>query len=375
MGLAQVAFSALPGWQTNDPQPALAAFRRSCNALVRRSPAQPMAGTDYAGQVRDWTGVCADSKQLINGAPAARAWFESRFAVFRLREGTVDQALFTGYYEPEIRGSRVAHGAYATPVYGLPRDLVTFDLAQFGRDLPDLRLVGELAGQRVVPFPSRATIDAEGLSDAPVLLYAADPVSVFFMHIQGSGRARLENGAMLRLAYAGQNGRPYTPVGRTLIEKGVLDREHMSMQTIRDWLESNPARAREIMEADQSFVFFRELPIGDPALGSPGSEGVPLTPEASLAIDPTIHPLGAPMYVATMRPAIDARKPDRPFDRLLIAQDTGGAIKGTMRADVFWGFGTDAGSIAGRMQSEGAFFVLLPRSLAVHLPRQFLASR
>lgn len=368
--LQPVAFSALPGWQTNDPAQALAAFRRSCAVLLRQSPAQPMGGTGYAGDIGDWRGVCIESN-AVKESSAARLWFESRFAAFRLRAGD-SQGLFTGYYEPEIRASRVLHGAFATPVYGLPRKLVSVDLALFRRGLPPIRLVGQLAGQRLLPFPTRGAIDAEGLNDAPVLLYAADPVSVFFLHIQGSGRAVLENGAMLRLAYAGQNGRPYTPVGRTLIETGALDRQHMSMQAIRAWLQSHPAQARAIMESDQSFVFFRELPIGNPALGSPGSEGVPLTPQASLAVDAAIHAFAVPMFVATTAPAPNPREPDRPFGRLCIAQDTGGAIRGALRADIFWGFGKEAESVAGRMKAVGTLFVLLPKALAAHLPGRYL---
>lgn len=375
LSLVPVAYSALPGWRTNDPSLALTAFRRSCNALGRRAPTEPMGGMDYAGHVGDWLGVCAGSKSVASNDSAARAWFQTHFSVFRVRNGAEDQALFTGYYEPEIRASLTAHGVYETPVYGLPRNLVTLDLAQFGRDLPDRRLVGQLAGQRIVPFPVRGAIDAAGLKDAPVLLYAADPVAVFFLHIQGSGRARLENGTIMRLAYAGQNGRTYTPIGRTLIEEGALDRQHMSMQAIRAWLESNRARARAAMESDQSFVFFRELPLGDPGVGSPGSEGVPLTPAASLAVDPAVHPFAVPMYVAARAPQPDMRKPVRAFDRLLISQDTGGAIRGALRADVFWGFGADAESVAGRMKSRGALFILLPKRLAVHLPQQILASR
>ncbi|HEY3777352.1 MAG TPA: MltA domain-containing protein [Rhizomicrobium sp.] len=350
---------------------ALAAFRRSCTVLLHHPATQTMGGTGYAGRVGDWRDVCADSLRVSPGAAAARAWFESRFAVFGLHAGG-GTAFFTGYYEPEIRASRVPHGNFTTPIYGLPRDLVSVDLALFRNNFPAVRLEGRLVGNRLVPYAARAEIDAKGLNDAPVLLYAADPISVFFLHIQGSGRALLDDGSMLRLAYAGQNGRPYTPIGRTLIEERALDRQHLSMQAIRDWLQRNPARAREIMESDQSFVFFRELPIGDPALGSPGSEGVPLTPEASLAVDSSIHPFAVPMFIATTAPGPNLSEPDRRFARLLIAQDTGGAIKGPLRADIFWGFGADAESVAGRMKSQGTFFVLLPKSLAAHLPRRYL---
>lgn len=373
--LAPVAFSQLPGWQANDPARALAAFRRSCDELVRRAPSEPMGGAGYAGRAGDWQGVCIDAKSVTGGAAATRGWFEKKFAAFRLSGGTDDEGLFTGYYEPEIRGSRVERGAFATPVYGLPRDLITLDLAQFGRKLPDIRLVGRLSGQRLVPYPARAAIDSKGLSGTPVLLYADDPVSVFFLQIQGSGRALLEDGTMLRLAYAGQNGRPYTPIGRTLIEMGAIARQQMSMQAISAWLKSHPSAARAVMESDQSFVFFRELPIGDPTAGSPGSENVPLTPGASVAIDPSIHPFAVPMYVAATAPSADPRKPDQSFKRLVIAQDSGGAIKGALRVDVFWGFGADAESIAGRMKSEGALFVLLPKTIAARAPKRFLASR
>lgn len=331
-----------------------------------------MGGAGYAGRAADWRQVCSDAQAARPYGAAARAWFQHRFAVFELREGARATALFTGYYEPEIRASRAPQKEFQTPLYGLPRDLVTADLALFGPDLPGIRLVGRLSDSKLVPFPTRAQIDAKGLPDAPVLLYAADPVSVFFLQIQGSGRARLEDGSVLRLAYAGQNGRPYTPIGRTLIEEGALDRHHMSMQAIRAWLASHPAQARAVTESDASYVFFRELPIGDPTLGSPGSEGVPLAPQASLAVDRAVHPLGIPMFVATRAPSPDSGRPDRSFDRLCIAQDTGGAIKGRLRADVFWGFGPNAEAVAGRMKSQGRLYVLLPRALAAHLPPDLL---
>src|SRR5205814_720937 len=183
---------------------------------------------------------------------------------------------------------------------------------------------------------------------------ADDPFGAFFLHIQGSGRARLDNGSMLRLAYAGQNGRPYAPIGRLLIARGDIDREHMSMQAIRAWLAMHPRDARTVMESDQSYVFFRELPIGDPLLGSPGTEGVPLTPEASIAIDPAVLALGVPMYVVAQAPAAGSGGQLFRFAHLCIAQDTGGAIKGVARGDIFWGFGARAESIAGRMKSGGS---------------------
>jgi membrane-bound lytic murein transglycosylase A len=205
------------------------------------------------------------------------------------------------------------------------------------------------------------------MPDAPVLFYTDDPVALFFLHIQGSGRVKLEDGTMLRVVYAGQNGQPYRPIGRTLIARGWMEREDMSMQAIRAWMLAHPAQARDVMETDPSYIFFLEEPLGDPHAGSNGSEGVPLTAGASLAVDQRIHPLGTPIYVAARRPDANPNRSDRAFDQLLIAQDTGGAIRGAARGDVYWGFGKDAESIAGRMKSEGRMFVLLPKAIAVRL--------
>ncbi|HEY6578569.1 MAG TPA: MltA domain-containing protein [Rhizomicrobium sp.] len=372
LALVRIDFAALPGWSASDARPALAALRRSCAAVLRLAPNRPMGGSGYAGEVRDWRDVCAATGDAQSDGQSARNWFETWFAPFALRMGVEREALFTGYYEPEIDGSRTPHGQYTTPVYGLPDDLVTANLGLFRPELSPIRITGRVTDHRLDPFPTRAQIDANGLDDAPVLLYARDPISVFFLHVQGSGRARLDDGAMFRLAYAGQNGRAYTPVGRTLIAQGDLDRQHMSMQAIRGWLESHPGAARKTMESDQSYVFFRELPIGDPALGSPGSEGVPLTPETSIAVDPAIHAFGVPIFVATQAPAANPLAPPTRFAHLCIAQDTGGAIKGGLRVDIFWGFGARAESVAGRMKSTGGLYVFLPKTLAAHLSSRFL---
>lgn len=370
--LAPVSFVSLPGWSSSDHGPALAAFRRSCDVLLREPPSQKMPGAGYAGQVGDWRQVCGAAGTAPSDAKGARIWFENWFAAFELYAGAQHEALFTGYYEPEIAASRTRNGAYATPVYGLPADYVVADLGLFRPELAGIRVAGRVVDNRLIPFPVRAQIEAEGLDDAPVLLYARDPVGLFFLQIQGSGRARFEDGTHLRLAYAGQNGRPYTPVGRVLIENGEIDRAHMSMQAIRGWLLAHSQEAQRVMETDQSYVFFRELPLGDPALGSPGSEGVPLTPQRSIAVDPAIHALGVPMFLATDAPAPDPAKPLRPFVTLCIAQDTGGAIKGGLRADVFWGYGADAESVAGRMKSQGRFYVFLPKSMVGRIPANLL---
>lgn len=365
--LTPVSFSDLPGWAGNDPRGALAAFRRSCIALSKVPATSAMGGAGYAGTVGDWQGACSSVPSGNVGASAARSFFETWFAPTAISVGSSDQGLFTGYYEPELRASHTKTALYRTPIYGLPDDLVSVDLGSFKRALHGEEISGRVEGHRLVPYATRAEIDANGLTHAPVLLYGDDPIAVFFLHIQGSGRVRLPDGSFLRLAFAGVNGRAYTPIGRTLIAQGALDRQSVSLQSIRAWLLAHPGAARGVMESDNSFVFFRETALGDPSLGSAGSEGVALTPGASLAVDSRLHTLGAPFFVAATSPDPNATKPDQPLNRLLIAQDTGGAIKGPVRGDVFWGFGASAEAIAGRMKSPGQLFVLLPKRLAASL--------
>jgi membrane-bound lytic murein transglycosylase A len=365
--LTPVHFADLPGWTASDPRAALSAFARSCKVLAAKPAQASLGGTGYAGTAGDWQGVCAAIPSSAASAASARTFFESRFTPVEVRNADKSDALFTGYYEPELFASRKPDSRYRVPIYGVPSDLVSVDLGLFRDDLKGEHLEGCLSGRRLQLCPSRAEIDANGLAQAPILFYADDPVSVFFLHIQGSGRVRLDDGSTVRVAYAGQNGRPYKAVGRTLIEEGLLDRAGMSMQAIRAWMQTHTADARRVMETDQSYVFFQEEALGDPSIGSPGSEGVPLTPGASLAVDLKLHAQGAPFYVAATRPDTRSAKPDRTFDQLLIAQDTGGAIRGPARGDVFWGFGNDAEAIAGRMKSSGRMFVLLPKAVAARL--------
>jgi len=356
-----VSFGALPGWRESDPQIALEAFRRSCAVMAKRPPAEAMGWNGYAGRAGQWLSACNALSRAASGN--ARAYFEKWFVPVEIDR----PAHFTGYYEPLLSGSPMRSARYRIPVYGRPIDLVTADLGEFRHALAGEHIAGRLDGTKLVPFPARADIDAHGLPTAPILLYADDPVSVFFLQIQGSGLVRFPDGKIMRLTYAGKNGRPYTPIGRVLIAQGALDRKAVSLQTIRTWLAAHPAAANAVMESDQSFVFFEMAPLGDSALGSSGTEGVPLTAGASLAVDPQLHPMGMPVYVATTIPDTDPAKPDHAFQRLLIAQDTGGAIKGTARGDIFFGAGASAEAIAGRLNAHGRFFVLLPKPAAAAL--------
>jgi membrane-bound lytic murein transglycosylase A len=307
-----------------------------------------MGGAGYGGTVADWRAAC----RAAQGDP--RAFFEKNFTAYAV-DG---DALFTGYYEPEIRGRRTRGGSFQTPVYGIPGDLVRAELGQFNPKLRGEHISGRVEGHRLVPYATRAEINAKA-PPAPVLFYTDDPIAFFFLQIQGSGRVVFENGNTMRIAYGGENGQPYTAIGRTLIADGSLTREEVSLQTIRAWLAAHPDRAQAVMETDKSYIFFRERPIGDPALGSTGSLGAALTPQASIAVDARIHALGAPFYVA-------ADGPD-PVHGLMIAEDTGGAIRGGPRADIFFGFGADAERRAGLMKAPGKFYLLLPNALAQRL--------
>ena len=343
--LTAVTFADLPAWSTSDASAALSAFRRSCVKLQTLPPKTAMA---YAGTAGDWRSVCEHAA----AARDARGFFENTFSPYTI--GDAD-GLVTGYYEPLLNGSRTRHGAYQTPVYGVPDDLISIDLGLFRPEWKGERIAGRLDGRRLLPFPSRAEID-RAPPRARVLFYGDDPVAVFFLHIQGSGRVWLDDGTILRVNYAGQNGQPYTPIGRILIHDYGVPREGMSMQVIAAWLKTHPQLARKVMESDASFVFFEERPVGDAALGPEGTQGVPLTPKGSIAVDAHIHPFGAPLYIAGDGLA-----------NLFVAQDTGGAIRGAARADIFFGFGAGAEGAAGTLKAQARFYVLLPKGVTPKL--------
>jgi membrane-bound lytic murein transglycosylase A len=347
LSLTKTGFAQLPQWNATNTEAALQSFQRSCARLMAKSDTDPMSGAGYAGTVGDWRSVCAGTKG------EARTFFEQNFTPFAVGGG---EALFTGYYEPEIRGSRNRQGAFQTPVYGLPSDLVRVDLGLFNAKLKGEHISGKVDSQRLLPYADRAEINAKGVSTAPALFYTDDPVAFFFLQIQGSGRVMFDDGASTRIGYAGENGQTYTAIGRTLIADGSLQREEVSLQSIRAWLKANPDRAAAVMETNRSYIFFAERPMGDPALGGTGTSGANITPLASLAVDARLHALGAPFYVA-------ADGPD-PVHGVLVAQDTGGAIRGPVRGDIFFGFGAQAERRAGAMKGGGALYVLLPNGLA-----------
>jgi len=244
------------------------------------------------------------------------------------------------------------------PLYRVPDDLLIVDLASVYPDLSKMRLRGKLQGRRVVPYPSRSEItDANPLAGSE-LVWVDDPIEAFFLQIQGSGRVQFENGEMVRIGYGDQNGHPYRSIGRWLVEQGELTLDQASMQGIKAWTERNPARLKELLDRNPSYVFFRELPLGDPQAGPIGALGVALTPGYSLAADTRFVPPGAPVVLATTEPTAGAA-----LTRPMLVQDTGGAIRGPLRFDFFWGYGAEAGERAGRQRTEGSAWVLVPKGV------------
>ncbi len=358
MVLKPVSFDQLPGWANDDPAQALGVFKRTCQRLEKMSPDTAMGGHNIYGYVRDWLDICQNAKS--QNVSSARAFFESAFVASQVLDAAGADGLFTGYYESEVHGARHQGGVFQTPLYARPDDLVDVDLGAFAPDLKGRRTAGLVIDHRLQPYPDRAAIYEGALSSrAKPLVWLDDPVDAFFMEIQGSGRVLLDDGSSLRLTFSGQNGHAYTAIGQVLIRSKILRREEVTMASIRQWLTQNPKDRDAVLRQNRSYVFFRESPITDPGLGPPGADGLALTPGRSLAIDRSFHALGVPVFLNTA----DAAALDPPIQRLMVTQDTGGAIRGVVRGDVFWGYGPDAAARAGRMKDRGQLYVLLPRGL------------
>ena len=340
-------WNTLTGWSDDDILPALDAFLRSCAVLKNR----PL-----------WQETCtqADTMRGQDGV-TLRKFFQSHFVPHQVlnSDGSGD-GLITGYYEPLLKGSRKQSRRYRFPLYTTPDELLVIDLSEVYPELKNMRLRGRLEGRKVVPYYSRSDIAGNpSRLQGKELLWVDDEVELFFLQIQGSGRVELENGEIVRVGYSEQNGHPYKSVGRLLVERGELPLEKASMQGIKAWGQRNPHKLGELLRQNSSFVFFRELPATLP--GPLGSLGVPLTAGRSLAVDPRTVPQGAPVFLATTWP-----NTDRQLHRLMVAQDTGGAIKGNVRADFFWGFGREAADQAGKMRQTGKMWVLMPAAYVPH---------
>jgi membrane-bound lytic murein transglycosylase A len=347
-------WAELPGWSSDTIDAVWPAFRIGCRALLANPKTQPL-----------WQESCAAAEDTDHAnANSVRAFFEAHFSPYRVTTADGNDAgLVTGYYEPLLKGSRERTAQFSVPLYAAPDDLLTVDLGDLYPELKDKRVRGRVDGKKVVPYWPRADIEqgAAPLS-GKVVVYVADPVEAFFLEIQGSGRIELADGTVIRLGYADQNGYPFRSIARVLIDRGDLPRERASMQGISAWVKAHPEQMRALLDENPSYVFFREVPAPAPGSldaqidGPIGTLGVPLLAQRTIAVDTRAIALGAPIFLATTMPLSTT-----PLQRLVMAQDTGGAIRGAVRADYFWGFGADAGRLAGRMRQEGRMWLLWPK--------------
>lgn len=342
-----ISWQSLPEWSTLPIAATWPAFQQSCVALQN----QP-----------NWAAICQAATQVsATNEDAQRQFYQTWFLPYQLlnSDGS-EQGLITGYYEPLLLGSRQRSARFAFPVYAVPTDLLEINLDANYPALKGMRVRGRLQGQKILPYFTRAEIEAD---NSPLkeqeLLWVDDLLALFFLHVQGSGRIQLEDGTQVKIDYADQNGHAYVSIGKKLVEMGALPLAQVSMQSIQQWAKMNPERLANLLKQNPSYVFFRERPKQESA--PVGSLGVPLTSEYSLAVDPTYIQLGLPILLSTTLPTTGEA-----FTRLMMAQDTGGAIRGQVRADVFWGFGERAAHLAGLMKQAGKMWLLLPKTSAPH---------
>jgi membrane-bound lytic murein transglycosylase A len=359
-----LSFNDLPNWAGDDHAAALAVFKHACTRILKLNPTSKFGGADLYGTAAPWQAACTKAQGI--SPDQARAFFETEFTPYRLADGLAGDGLFTGYYESDVRGSKQRTGPYQTPIYTRPDDLIDIDLGEFAPDLKGRRTAGRIEQSRLKPYADRGAImdGALGAMARP-LVWLDDPIDAFFLEIQGSGRVTLPDGQVMRVTFSGQNGHAYTAIGQVMIKRGLMRREDVTMASLRAWLTAHPDERDTILRSNRSFVFFKESPIkpatDGPPDGPPGADGLSLTAGRSLAVDRSFHALGVPFYLD----ADDAAGIDPPLRRLMIAQDTGGAIRGIVRGDVFWGFGPNAANRAGRMKDRGGLYALLPNDLRV----------
>lgn len=361
--LTPVPFAELDGWTSDDLDTFLAAQRRSC-ARFATLPADRTVGTPaLAMTAADWRDACPALMALDDAADpiTIRETLEAYFTPFAAADGSDDEGLITGYFEAELEAAREPDATYKHPMYRRPADHIVVNLASFDGELGGQTLVGRLDGQRLVPYFERSELENGGLAGKGLeLFWAKDAVDVFLLQVQGSGRVVLPDGSVERIGFDGHNGRTYKSIGRALIERGDLQPGQASWDGIRGWIDANPGKASDLFAINPRFVFFRILKGGD---GPIGAQGVALTPQRSMAVDRRFIPLGLPIWLETNWPS----DLDRKLNRLMVAQDTGGAIKGPVRGDFFWGYGAPALAEAGKMKSKGRYFLLLPNPVADRL--------
>jgi membrane-bound lytic murein transglycosylase A len=355
-----LAWTDMPGWGDDDHLAAYKAFRASCRPIAAES-GPPSESKALGTSLRD---PCRTAKGLeITDETRAKAFFEEHFLPLRISRLGEGEGFVTGYYEPVLDGSRTQTDVYNVPVYRRPSNLFVRGAKQSANGLPNKGQVFRKIGRRkLVPYYDRAEIEDGAIAGRGLeICWLKEQTDLLFAQIQGSARVRLADGSTLRINYDAHNGYPYTPVGRILIDRGIIPKEQMSMQKIRDWMAQNPDGAKELRRQNRSYVFFREVQLSDKD-EAVGAQGVPLTPGRSIAVDKALHVYGTPFFIEGELP-IESEQSKTPFRRLMIAQDTGSAIVGPARADLYFGAGADAGKVSGRLRHSMRFVMLVPRGL------------
>lgn len=361
MIIREASFKKLPGWKTSHFRTSLSAFKVSCKAFLKQNPEKEVGSQEISVQVKDWLPACREAMELDKVSHSkAKAFFQKWFQPVEFHQQEPIEGLFTGYYSPLLKGSLKRSKKYPVPLYNLPDNLVTAQLGEFDQELQYRRIIGRVHQKKLIPYHERKAINQGAIKDrAEVIVWVDDPIDRQFLEIQGSGIVALENGERMYVGYAGQNGQPYTSLAKILIDKGVMTRDNASMQGIKKYLETHPEEKKEILNQNKSFVFFRKLDQKEAF----GAQGVALTAGYSLAVDRKYVPLGTPIWLNTTSPG-ERSDTENVFQRLMIAQDTGGAIKGPVRGDVYWGAGKKATFVAGHMKNKGHYWLLLPKKVA-----------
>jgi membrane-bound lytic murein transglycosylase A len=367
LSLKESAFAALPNWSADHQAELIPALQKSCTRILKKEPTAEFGVGGFAGTAAPWQEVCQKLSGLLLATDAeARTFFEENFTPYEVwgvdKDGRSSRdGLFTGYYEPMLQGSLTKQGAYTIPLYSRPNDLISVNLGDFKPELKGEKIMGRVEGEKFVPYYKRAEIEKGAIeSQHKEIIWVNSAIDAFFLHIQGSGQVRMEDGTILRVGYAAENGQAYIAIGKELLKRGALTKDNVSMPSIRDWLEKNPDSAAEVMNVNASYIFFHTLDDKDGVLGA---EGVALTPRRSMAVDRKKIPYGVPVWMDAEEPEGQGR-----LQRLMIAQDTGGAINGSVRGDFFWGAGEEATRKAGLMKSRGQDYLLLPKTVTVPPP-------
>ena len=356
--IARSTYAALPDWGKDNFDGVRVALARSCDKAAKQKPDDNFGPDARFGKAKDWQAACLRFMEMSSTHPQSyKTYFEQMFVPHEVRAGTESEGLFTGYYEASLRGSLTKKGPYQVPLHARPSDLVMVNLGEFRDELKGQRIAGRVKDGNLKPYESREQILAGKLpkEQERVLVWVDDPVEAFFVQVQGSGIVQLDDGKTMRIGYDGQNGHIYYAIGRELVKRGELTKDNVSMQAIRGWLETHPDQAAELMNTNKSYVFFREL-TGE---GPIGGQNLALTPGRSIAIDRSLLPYGMPLWLDAEAPGGEGAR----IRKMMITQDTGGAIRGPVRGDYFWGFGPDAELNAGKMKSKGRYWILLPATI------------